>query len=204
MELVFVTGNVNKMREIDDLLGDYFKLRNLNDLGFYGDIPEIYPTIEENASAKASYIYERFNVDCFADDTGLEVESLNNWPGVYSARFAEIEENISFENKQELTEANIQKLLSSLKDKNSRKARFRTVISLILKGEESRFEGTVNGEITHDKRGIEGFGYDPVFVPDGYDQTFAEMSLDEKNKISHRAIAFRKLVSFLKSRKDLG
>lgn len=203
MELVFVTGNVNKMREIDDLLGDNFKLRNLNDLGFYGDIPEIHPTLEENASAKSSYIYERFNVDCFADDTGLEVESLNNSPGVYSARFAEIEENISFGSIQERTEANILKLLNLLKDKDSRKARFRTVISLILKGEEIRFEGIVNGWISPYKKGTAGFGYDPVFVPDGYHKTFAEMNLNEKNKISHRAIAFGKLVSFLKSRKDI-
>ena len=200
MELVFVTTNEGKMKEISNLLKGGFELKSLNDLGFEGEIPEINPTLEENASAKAFYIYERFQVNCFADDTGLEVEYLNNWPGVYSARFAEMEDNIKFASKKELTEANINKLLSLLKGKDSRKARFRTVISLILQGKEIRFEGMVKGEITEEKRGEGGFGYDPVFVPDGYDKTFAEMSLEEKNKISHRAIAFAKLVEFLNSR----
>ncbi len=200
MELVFVTTNEGKMKEISNLLKGGFQLKSLKDLGFDGEIPEINPTLEENASAKAFYIYERFQVNCFADDTGLEVEYLNNWPGVYSARFAEMEDNIKFASKKELTEANINKLLSLLKGKDSRKARFRTVISLILQGKEIRFEGMVKGEITEEKRGEGGFGYDPVFVPDGYDKTFAEMSLEEKNKISHRAIAFAKLVEFLNSR----
>lgn len=200
MELVFVTTNEGKMKEISNLLKGGFQLKSLKDLGFDGEIPEINPTLEENASAKAFYIYERFQVNCFADDTGLEVEYLNNWPGVYSARFAEMEDNIKFASKKELTEANINKLLSLLKGKDFRKARFRTVISLILQGKEIRFEGMVKGEITEEKRGEGGFGYDPVFVPDGYDKTFAEMSLEEKNKISHRAIAFAKLVEFLNSR----
>ncbi len=203
MELVFVTGNIDKVREIDHLLGENFKIKYLKDLGFDEEIPEIYPTLEENASAKAFYIYERFKVDCFADDSGLEVEYLNNQPGVYSARFAEIEENIKFSSKKALTEANIEKLLSLLKGKDFRKARFRTVISLLLGGEEYRFEGAVEGEITEEKRGEEGFGYDPVFVPAGYGKTFAQMSLDEKNKISHRSIAFGKLVEFLSNRQDL-
>jgi XTP/dITP diphosphohydrolase len=203
MELVFVTGNVGKMKEIDNLLGENFTLKYLKDLGFNSEIPEIYPTLEENASAKAFYIYERFPVDCFADDTGLEVAILNNQPGVFSARFAEVEGDIKFGSLEALTEANIDKLLSLLEDKDSREARFRTVISLVLKGEEFRFEGIVNGRIANERRGEGGFGYDPVFIPAGYDLTFAEMSLDEKNKISHRAIAFNKLVKYLKSRQDL-
>lgn len=198
MELVFVTNNQNKLREINNLLGDHFKLKSLEDLGFNEEIPEIYPTLEQNASAKAFYIYNRFFVNCFADDTGLEVESLNNQPGVFSARFAELDNKAGFSSREELSEANISKLLRLLKDKDSRKARFRTVISLIINGREVQFEGIVNGRIINEKRGSEGFGYDPVFVPSGYKQTFAEMDLDEKNKISHRANAFRKLVDYLK------
>jgi XTP/dITP diphosphohydrolase len=202
MELVFVTGNAGKLNEINNLLENRFRIKSLKDLGFQGEIPEIYPTLEENASAKAFYIFERFSVDCFADDTGLEVEYLNNMPGVYSARFAEIEDNIKFADNKQLVEANINKLLSLLKGKELRKARFRTVISLIIKGKEFRFEGAVSGNITEERRGEGGFGYDPVFIPDGYAKTFAEMSLDEKNKISHRAIALGKLTDFLYSRTD--
>jgi XTP/dITP diphosphohydrolase len=202
MELVFVTGNAGKMREIDRLLGEGITLRYLKDLGFNDDIPEIYPTIEENASAKARYIYERFSVDCFADDTGLEVEYLNNQPGVYSARFAEVEQNIKFGNKKALTEANIGTLLNLLKGQDFRRARFRTVISLILNGREFGFTGVVEGEITTEKRGNKGFGYDPVFIPAGYSRTFAEMDLEEKNRISHRAIAFNNLVKFLRNREN--
>jgi XTP/dITP diphosphohydrolase len=204
MELVFVTGNAGKLKEINNLLENRFRIRSLKDLGFEGDIPEIYPTLEENASAKAFYIFERFSVDCFADDTGLEVEYLNNKPGVYSARFAEIEDNIKFADNKELVEANINKLLNLLEGKNLRKARFRTVISLILRGREFRFEGVVNGNITEERRGHGGFGYDPVFIPEGFEKTFAEMSLDEKNKISHRAIALGKLTEFLSRRNDPG
>jgi XTP/dITP diphosphohydrolase len=202
MELVFVTGNAGKLNEINNLLENRFRIKSLKDLGFQGEIPEIYPTLEENASAKAFYIFERFSVDCFADDTGLEVEYLNNMPGVYSARFAEIEDNIKFADNKQLVEANINKLLSLLKGKELRKARFRTVISLIIKGKEFRFEGAVSGNITEERRGEGGFGYDPVFIPDGHGKTFAEMSLDEKNKISHRAIALGKLTDFLYSRTD--
>ena len=201
MELIFVTGNIYKMQEIRHLLGEGFQLGSLQDLGFDDEIPEIHPTLEQNASAKAFYIYERFSVDCFADDTGLEVETLNNKPGVWSARFAEIDPETKFRNKEELTEANIIKLLDMLKGKDNRKARFRTVISLILNGRETLFEGVAEGRITGEKRGGKGFGYDPVFIPEGYDKTFAEMSLEEKNKISHRARALEKLVGFLKSLK---
>ncbi len=203
MELVFVTNNPDKLREINNLLGSEFNLKSLEDLGFNDDIPEINPTLEENASAKAFYIYDRFSLNCFADDTGLEVESLNNQPGVYSARFAAIDEKVQFKSKSELTKANIEKLLNMLNKSNSRKARFRTVISLIINGIEYRFEGVVKGQITHEKRGEMGFGYDPVFIPDGQNRTFAEMSLDEKNRISHRAIAFKKLVEYLRSSHDV-
>jgi XTP/dITP diphosphohydrolase len=201
MELVFVTNNNDKLKEINNLLGDSFILKSLKDLGFKDEIPEIYPTLEQNASAKAFYIYERFSVDCFADDTGLEVFSLNNQPGVFSGRFAELDKKEKFRNKQELSEANIDKLLKLLKDIDSRKARFRTVISLLIKGKETLFEGVINGEIIRERRGENGFGYDPVFIPEGFSQTFAEMTMDEKNKLSHRAIAFRKLVEYLKSGK---
>jgi len=203
MELVFVTNNPGKLKEIKSLLGDNFQLKSLKDIGFDGEIPETNPTLEENASAKAFYIYDRFLVDCFADDTGLEVEVLNNQPGVFSARFAEMDAPVRYTGKKELTEANIEKLLNLMNGKNSRKARFRTVISLVLGGKELRFDGIVRGEITHEKRGEKGFGYDPVFIAEGQSRTFAEMSLEEKNKISHRAIAFRKLVEYLKGSRDI-
>ncbi|MFO7923984.1 MAG: RdgB/HAM1 family non-canonical purine NTP pyrophosphatase [Bacteroidales bacterium] len=198
MDLVFATNNPNKIREINNLLDDSFNLLGLEDIGFQGEIPETNPTLEENASAKAFFIYEKFSVDCFADDTGLEVEALNNQPGVYSARYAEIDGRKKFNSRRELTEANIEKLLSLLKGRNNRKARFRTVISLVIGGEELRFEGIVRGKIIDEKRGESGFGYDPVFIAEGQNRTFAEISLDEKNRISHRAIAFRKLVDYLK------
>jgi XTP/dITP diphosphohydrolase len=201
MELVFVTNNDDKLKEINNLLGDSFILKSLKDLGFSDEIPEIYPTLEQNASAKASFIYDRFSVNCFADDTGLEVFSLNNQPGVYSGRFAELDRKEKFRNKKDLSEANISKLLTLMNDINSRKARFRTVIALIIEGKETLFEGTINGEIIRERRGEKGFGYDPVFVPEGFGQTFAEMTMGEKNRLSHRAKAFRKLVDHLKSRK---
>jgi XTP/dITP diphosphohydrolase len=199
MELLFVTNNNDKLKEINNLLGDNFILKSLKDLGFKDEIPEIYPTLEQNASAKASYIYDRFSLDCFADDTGLEVFSLNNQPGVFSGRFAELDMKERYSNKKDLSEANIDKLLSLLKGIDSRKARFRTVIALIIDGKETLFEGAIAGEIIHERRGKNGFGYDPVFVPEGFGKTFAEMTMDEKNKLSHRAIAFRKLVDYLKS-----
>jgi XTP/dITP diphosphohydrolase len=201
MELLFVTNNNDKLKEINNLLGDSFILKSLSDLGFKDEIPEIYPTLEQNASAKAFYIYERFSVNCFADDTGLEVFALNNQPGVFSGRFAQLDTKERYKNKKDLSEANINKLLSLMKDIDSRKARFRTVISLIIEGKETLFEGMVNGEIVREPIGEMGFGYDPVFVPEGYTQTFAEMTIYEKNKLSHRAIAFRKLVEYLKSGK---
>jgi len=199
MELVFATNNPDKLSEIKDLLGQEFVLKSLKEIGFDGDIPETDPTIEGNASCKAFFIYNSYMVNCFADDTGLEVEALDNEPGVYSARYAAVDGNTGFKSREELTRANIRKLLKLLEGKESRKARFRTVIALVIDGKEKIFEGVARGEIIYEERGGKGFGYDPVFVPEGGTRTFAEMSLAEKNKISHRAIAFRKLVSYLKT-----
>jgi XTP/dITP diphosphohydrolase len=191
MELLFASNNSHKVTEINNILGNSFVLKGLKDAGITEDIPETAPTLEGNALQKARYVHEKTGRDVFADDTGLEVESLNGMPGVNSARFAG-------ENKD--SDANIDKLLLMLKGKENRKARFRTVIALIIGGEEHLFEGIVEGTIISDRRGREGFGYDPVFVPEGRDITFAEMPLTEKNKISHRARAFEKLRAFLMSR----
>jgi len=188
MEIVFATNNENKTREIRHILGDSFTLLSLSDLKINEDIPENEPTLEGNAMHKARYVYKIVNMNVFADDTGLEIDALNGLPGVNSARFAG-------ENKD--SEANIDKALALMGPTKNRKARFRTVIALIMNGREYFFEGIVNGQITDEKRGTGGFGYDPVFVPEGKNLTFAEMSLDEKNKISHRALAFEKLREFL-------
>jgi XTP/dITP diphosphohydrolase len=160
----------------------------LSQAGIHEEIPETAQTIEENAVLKARYIFNHYNFDCFADDTGLEVEALNNAPGVYSARYA---------GEQKSSEDNINKLLAELNGKTNRNARFKTVIALILNGKEYLFEGIINGRIANEKRGEKGFGYDPVFIPNGYEKTFAEMSTSEKNNISHRAIAVQKLAKFL-------
>ncbi|MFP4041733.1 MAG: non-canonical purine NTP diphosphatase [Bacteroidales bacterium] len=189
MELLFATNNPHKKKEIQDLLDESFNILSLEDVGYIGDIPEDKNTLEENAIQKAEYIYEITGMNCFADDTGLEVDALNGKPGVYSARYAGEEKN---------SEANIQKLLKELEGKSNRKAHFRTVIALVLGGEQYFFEGIVNGKIIHTKKGESGFGYDPVFIPDGYDITFAEMPLRLKNQISHRSRAMNKLTSFLK------
>jgi len=191
-ELVFATNNPHKLSEVQHLLGDKFHLLSLSDINFYEEIPEDFDTLEKNASQKAWYIYERFNSSCFADDTGLEVDALGGNPGVYSARYAGEEKD---------PEANIKKLLIELKDSENRKARFRTVVSLIIEGQEYKFEGIVNGQIIEDERGVKGFGYDPIFMPDGFNQTFAEMDLGIKNTISHRARAISALVQFLKELK---
>ncbi len=188
MEIVFATNNNNKIEEIRHILGDSFKLLSLHDLGIFEDIPENEPTLEGNAIYKARVVNRMLDMDVFADDTGLEIEALNGQPGVHSARFAG-------ENKD--SDANIEKALLMMSDSENRNARFRTVIALILNGKEYLFEGIVNGRIIKEKRGKAGFGYDPVFIPEGMKNTFAEMSLDEKNKISHRARAFEKLKGFL-------
>ncbi|MBX7052476.1 MAG: non-canonical purine NTP diphosphatase [Flavobacteriales bacterium] len=186
--LVFATANENKVMEVEKKLGGAIPLRGLKDIGCFEEVPETSPTIEGNAIQKARYVAEKYGVDCFADDTGLEVEALNNEPGVYSARYAGDQKNPS---------DNIDLLLKKLDGISNRKARFRTVICLIQGGKESIFEGIVEGEIIHERRGGEGFGYDPVFVPEHQPRTFAEMSLDEKNVISHRGRAIAKLREYL-------
>jgi XTP/dITP diphosphohydrolase len=188
MTLVFASNNEHKIREINSLLGKSFKLLSLSDINISGDIPEEEPLIEGNALSKSRFVYNASGLDVFADDTGLEISALNGLPGVHSARFAG-------ENKD--SAANIEKVLSMLGDVNNREARFRTVIALILEKKEYLFEGIVNGTIIREKRGTMGFGYDPIFLPDGKISTFAEMELTEKNTVSHRAKAFEKLREFL-------
>ncbi len=190
MNLVFVTNNRHKLEEIQAILGGHFKLLSLTDIGCYEEIPEEEPTLEGNAHQKAFYVFDRYGYPCFADDTGLEIEALNQKPGVYSARYA---------GKEKDANANMDKVLSKLSKINNRKARFRTVISLVINGMETQFEGIVEGEILTEKKGNSGFGYDPIFRPLGFNQTFAEMSLTDKNKISHRGRAVEKLVSYLKN-----
>ncbi len=186
--IVFATNNKHKLMEVQKMLGERFRLQTLDEIGFVDEIPEDYATLEENASQKAWHIHNIFKTDCFADDTGLEVEALGGAPGVYSARYAGEQKNPS---------DNIVKLLNELKGKSNRAAQFRTVMSLILNGKEYRFEGIVRGKIIDELKGTAGFGYDPVFLPDGYSQTFAQMDLPVKNRISHRGIALQKLTDFL-------
>ena len=188
-KLVVATNNAHKLEEIAAILGDEMELLSLKDIHCDADIPETADTLEGNARQKAMYIYENYGMDCFADDTGLEVEALNGVPGVYSARYAGDGHD---------SEANMQKLLHELEDKENRKAQFRTAICLILEGKEYLFEGIVKGEIIKEKRGGAGFGYDPIFVPEGHELTFAELGNDIKNTISHRARAVEKLCLFLK------
>lgn len=189
MELIIATNNAHKVEEIKAILPEQFKVSSLKEVGILEEIPEEQDTLEGNALQKARYIYSKYGKNCFADDTGLEVEALNNAPGVYSARYAG--EHCS-------PEDNIVKLLNELRGIDNRKAKFRTVIALIIDGKEHLFEGKVLGHILRSKEGTEGFGYDPVFQPDGYDISFAKMSLSEKNKISHRGRAVRTLAIFLK------
>ena len=189
-KLVFATNNAHKLQEVADILGDRIELLSLRDINCHADIPETAKTLEGNARIKSQYIVDHFQMNCFADDTGLEVEALNGEPGVYSARYAG-ENNDS--------EANMQKLLLNLQGKENRNAQFRTVISLMLNGKEYQFEGVVKGKIITEKQGSNGFGYDPVFVPDGYEQTFAQLGEEVKNRISHRAKAVNKLCEFLKN-----
>ena len=188
-KLVVATNNAHKLEEISAILGDEMELLSLKDINCHADIPETSNTLEGNARQKAMYIYENYGMDCFADDTGLEVDALNGAPGVFSARYAGDGHD---------SEANMQKLLKELKGKENRKAQFRTAICLIMEGKEYLFEGIVKGEIIAEKRGSAGFGYDPIFVPEGYEQTFAELGNDIKNTISHRARAVEKLCNFLK------
>ncbi len=186
--IFFATANKNKLKEAKALLKSDIIIKSLTDIGFNEDIPETEKTLEGNALLKARHIAQKFNCNCFADDTGLEIVSLNGEPGVYSARYA---------GEQKNSEDNMQKVLEKLEGKDNRQAQFRTVIALILDGKEHLFEGVVKGKITKEKRGADGFGYDPLFIPDGFDKTFAEMTLEEKNKLSHRAIALNKMAEFL-------
>jgi XTP/dITP diphosphohydrolase len=188
MKLVFATQNENKAQEIQSLLPEYFKIITLKDIRCFDEIPETAETLEGNSLLKASFISETYNLNCFADDTGLEIEALDNRPGVYSARYAGPEKSAA---------ANINKVLLELEGKTARNAQFRTLITLILNKSTFTFEGIVRGEIISEKRGENGFGYDPIFVPEGEIRTFAEMSLEEKNKHSHRARAFQKMIEFL-------
>ena len=186
--IVFATNNQHKLQEIRDILGSGYEVVSLKEIGCDVDIPETGNTLEENALQKAQYVYDHYHLSCFADDTGLEVEALNGAPGVYSARYAGDAHN---------SEANMQKLLQDMEGMENRKARFRTVFALIVNGKEHLFEGIVKGEITKHRHGTSGFGYDPVFIPEGYTQTYAEMGSELKNKISHRAVATDKLCNFL-------
>lgn len=203
MKIVFATNNQHKLQEIRDILGSEFEIVSLKDIGCDVDIPETGNTLEENAMQKAQYVYDHYNLSCFADDTGLEVEALNGEPGVHSARYAEGTDHDS--------EANMAKLLHNLEGKDNRKARFRTVIALIQKQDVcpcgctsikkvNRFEGIVDGSIATEKHGTAGFGYDPIFVPEGYDKSFAELGESIKNGISHRARAVAKLAEYLKQK----
>lgn len=189
LALVFASNNPNKIKEIQLLLPKEITILSLEEIGCFEDIPETAPTIEGNAILKANYVTEKYGYSCFADDTGLEVAALNGEPGVYSARYA---------GEQKNSDDNMNKLLANLADKENRNAQFKTVICLNLDGNQHLFEGIIKGEIINEKRGSEGFGYDPIFIPNGYSKTFAEMPIAEKSKISHRGLAVEKLVAFLK------
>lgn len=188
--LVFATNNKHKLDEVRKITANLVNIVNLAEINCHEDIPETADTLEGNALLKTQYIKEHYGFDCFADDTGLEVEALDNAPGVYSARYAGPGHD---------AQANMRKLLREMEGKDNRKARFRTVIALTLDGKEYLFDGIINGIITAEKKGESGFGYDPIFIPDGYTQTFAELGDDIKNTISHRALAVRKLAKFLSS-----
>ncbi|MES2416791.1 MAG: RdgB/HAM1 family non-canonical purine NTP pyrophosphatase [Bacteroidota bacterium] len=186
--LVFATHNANKTTEVRNLLAKQYEVLNLNDIGCTTDIPETGNSFAANATLKSTYVVNHYQLDCFADDSGLEVEALNNEPGIFSARYSGTRGD----------EINLWYLLDKMKGQSNRNARFKTVISLMKDGENHLFEGVIKGSLLAKPLGDEGFGYDPIFVPDGYTQTFAEMSLAQKNKISHRAVAMQKLIAFLK------
>ena len=193
MKLVFATNNKHKLQEVKDILGSRVEVLSLAEIGCHDDIPETGVTLEENALIKARWVSEKYNCNCFADDTGLEVVALSGAPGVYSARYAGEECN---------SEANMQKLLHNLTGENNRDAQFRTVIALIINNSEITFDGIVKGTISTEKMGEAGFGYDPIFIPEGYSQSFAQMGSDEKNRISHRYRATEKLSNYLRENYD--
>ena len=205
MKIVFATNNRHKLEEVRQILGTNIEVLSLKDIGCDADIPETGQTLEENALQKARYVNDHYHIGCFADDTGLEVDALNGAPGIYSARYASL---VSPTAKAHDSEANMARLLGELGENNNRKARFRTVFALIEEGEgghtpaERCFEGIVDGQITRQRSGAAGFGYDPIFQPDGYDRTFAELGAGIKNQISHRARATRKLADYLLSKKQ--
>lgn len=188
--VIIATNNRHKLEEIQAILGNSISLKTLRDIGCTEELAEDQDTIEGNSLQKADYVYKHYHVDCFADDSGLEVEALNGAPGVISAMYA---------GPQRSHDDNIDLLLKNLAGKSNRRGRFRTIITLILDGKVHAFEGIVNGTILHERRGTDGFGYDPVFLPEGYSKTLAEMTMDEKNQISHRAVAVGKLANFLKA-----
>ena len=192
-KLVFATNNQHKTEEVKQMLAGQYEVLNLKDIGCDTDIPETGDTFAENAALKTSYVVEHFQLDCFADDSGLEVEALDNEPGIYSARYA----------GQRGDRENLELVLQKLQGQDNRKARFKTVISLVQQGQQYLFEGVINGTIRESAAGVDGFGYDPIFQPDGYTITFAEMTMAEKNAISHRSQAMKKLMTFLKSQSSL-
>ena len=187
-ELVFATNNQHKTQEVRNMLLNAYQVLNLNDIGCTTDIPETGDTFAENATLKSRYVADHYQLDCFADDSGLEIEALNQEPGIFSARYSGVKDDLQ----------NLNLVLQKMKGQTNRKARFRTVISLIRGTEVFLFEGTINGTIRKTPAGEKGFGYDPIFEPDGYQVTFAEMSMEQKNEISHRALAMKKLITFLK------
>ena len=189
MELIIASQNQNKLMEFKKILGDKINLFSLSDIGLNQEIPENEKTIKKNAIFKAKFVNTQTGKNVFADDTGLEIDSLNGEPGVYSARYSGVDRN---------SDKNIELVLRKLKNKANRNSRFKTIISLIIDGKSVNFEGVVEGKITEERRGSNGFGYDPIFQPNGYASTFGEMSLKEKNKISHRSIAINKMVQYLK------
>ncbi|MGY8946144.1 MAG: RdgB/HAM1 family non-canonical purine NTP pyrophosphatase [Flavobacteriales bacterium] len=191
MDIIFATSNLNKLKEIRSLVPKEIFINDLTSLNFFEEIPENENSIEKNAIYKANFIHSKYNINVFADDTGLEVEALNGEPGIYSARYA---------GKECESSKNIKKLLKNLINIKNRKARFKTIIALFLNNKLHRFEGIINGTISYSKKGNKGFGYDPVFIPKGYKKTFAELSINEKNEISHRSIAVKKLTYFIKSK----
>ncbi|HZJ80567.1 MAG TPA: non-canonical purine NTP diphosphatase [Dysgonamonadaceae bacterium] len=193
MKIVFATNNEHKLQEISTISKGQLEIMSLSDINCHEEIPETGDTLKENALMKAQFVKDKWGLDCFADDTALEVEALDNAPGIYSSRYAGADCN---------PEENMQKLLHELEDKENRKAQFRTVIALILNGTTHYFEGVIRGEIIHQKEGTNGFGYDPIFKPTGYDKTFGELSQEIKNSLSHRAIATKKLVDFLLKQKQ--
>ncbi len=193
MKLVFATNNQHKLQEVRDIVGDRVEVLSLADINCYDDIPETADTLQGNALIKARHVYEKYGFDCFADDTGLEVEALDGAPGVYSARYAGEECD---------SEANMQKLLQNLTGETNRNAQFRTVIALIIRGEEKLFNGIVKGTIATEKKGDSGFGYDPIFIPEGHSESFAQMSSEMKNSMSHRFRATQQLGDYLKENYD--